>query len=63
MFSLFRPTITGFFAFGLEELVSRPNMPVLLDWTLQNADALLKVRRVESRGLSGALLRFSGVPV
>ena len=47
-------------SFGLQELVSRPHIPVLLCSTVKNTDTLLKVHPVVFRGLSGALLRFLG---
>ena len=46
--------------FGLQELVCRPYIPVLLGWTVKNTDTLLKIHPVVFRGLSGALLRFLG---
>lgn len=48
------------FIFGLQELVSRPFMPVLPGWTVKNAGTLLKTHTVVFLGLSGALLRFLG---
>ena len=57
-----RPTALGQNIFGLQELLSRPFTPVLLDWTVNNADTLLKTHPVVFLGLSGALLRFSRGP-
>ena len=51
----------GNIIFGLQELISRPNIPVLLRWTVKNTDTLLKIHPVVFRGLSGAVLRFSRV--
>ena len=55
--------MTGNSTFGLQELVSRLNVPVLLSWTVTNTDTLVKIHPVVFRGLSGALLRFFRVPV
>ena len=45
--------------FGFQELISRPNMPVLLGWTIKNTDTLLKIHPVEFRVISEELRRFS----
>ena len=49
--------------FGLQELVSGSDIPVLLGWTVKNTDTPLKIHRADFRGLSGILICFSRVPV
>ena len=46
--------------FGLQEMVSRPYMPVLMRWKVKSADTRLKTHPVEFRELFGAPLRFLG---
>ena len=59
---MLRPTIGGG-ENGFYELISRPNMPVSICWTVRNTDTLLKTHPVEFRVLSEELLRFSRVSV
>ena len=56
-----KPTIMDNCIFGLQDLISRPNIPVLLSWVIKNTGTLLKIRPVEFRALFGALVPVLGL--
>lgn len=64
-FADFGPTSAGgMVSFGLQEIISRPDKPVLLGWTVKNTGALVKIHpgRISECFLEHFFV-FLGVPV
>lgn len=59
-----RLTMLGKTVFGPQELIKRPNTPVLLSGAkIKNTDSILNIRPVVFRGCSAAPIRFSRAPL